>query len=356
MNYENLKIPIKIISIITFFVSLIFTAKLLTSQGVNLSDRATFFGLSVSTEFAKIIFFCLALMLIVIIKNKWVWLGYSMLIIAICLSVLSSVATLGALRTENEKINEAALLNSDKYKALKDQIAGLDAQAKQLRATAAGQPSTWATHNEAIQSAQKIEQEKMKLYEELKTQKITGASAYDALYVGIANMFWGEPTEKQIIEVKNKVMSSYAILLEIISLFSALIALVGDYVFDTKSHVDKTYSPTQRINGGPKQKQFQKPLEMPIGFGDYSFRSDLTKDNHITDSELRAYIDAMYKDENGRFALNGSAKTAKMVHIGKEKGNDIRKILQEKNIIKVIDNDSYANVPKRECLKQLGLT
>ncbi|HGY11377.1 MAG TPA: hypothetical protein ENK36_03320, partial [Desulfobacterales bacterium] len=209
-HLRNIKPLLMFVSILSFTVSLVFTVKLLSSQATTGADKALFGGLALSAEFGKVILFSIGMLLLFVLKRRsYSWLGVPLLMISLAFTILSVVGTLGALQVSNVEKTEASIINSDKYNLLKNQIESLDQQAKQLRESAANQPATWKTHNDAIQSAQKSEEKKAELLTQLQTVEVAGTGAQNALYVALAG-WTGDTVEN----TKFKVMASYGIGLE----------------------------------------------------------------------------------------------------------------------------------------------
>lgn len=329
------------VSILSFTVSLIFTIQLLSSQATTQADKALFSGLALSAELGKIILFSIGMMLLFAIKNKrFSWIGVPLLLISLSFTILSVVGTLGALYTKNAEKTEASIINSDKYNLLKSQIQSLDQQAKQLRSTAAGQPSTWKTHNDAIQSAQRAEEKKAELLGELQSMETTGTGAQNALYVALAN-WTGEETET----VKFKVMASYGIGLEALALFCALFAFFGNYIMGKETYTEISYNveemPTKIYNEEEYRFLNQNFTTEEEGAG------FIKQEKPVSFTDIaKSYIDHAYQGRTK--PLKGKQEVAKELGTRKENLVKVGEILEKLNLIETKGTETFPAKSIRE--------
>lgn len=345
MNMNQIKPALIFVSILSFIVSLVFTIQLLSSQATTESDKALFSGLAISAELGKVILFSIGMLLLFVVSNrKFAWMGIPVLIISLSFTILSVIGTIGALQTKNAEKTEASILNSDKYNLLKSQIKSLEEQAKQLRSTAAGQPSIWKTHNDAIQSAQKAEEKKAELLKELQSMETTGTGAQNALYVALAK-WTGETVEA----VKFKVMASYGIAIEALALFCALFAFFGEYIIGNRkvTYYEETDNTKQKV------PEYRKGIEeMPAHHNKEEYRflnqSFTTETNTgfvpqaepITFGQLaKKYIDFSYQGKNQ--PLIGKQHVAKEIGTRKENLVIIAKILEKEGLIQTRGTETF---------------
>ena len=349
-NFKSLKPVLLLVSILAFIVSLIFTIKLLTAQATTGADKTLFTGLAFATEIGKVVLFSLGMMLLFVMKKRsYSWLGAPLLLISLAFTILSIIGTLGALQVSNMEKTEKSIIASDKYNLLKEQIAGLTMQANAYRAKANEMPPNYYTKKqEALDKALATETEKEKLLKELQNLKIEDAGSQNALYVALAN-WTGDSTEN----VKFKVMASYGIGLEALALFCALFAFFGDYLFDKnppQQPIERYYENAFPNTEFHKQIINIPQMETPTPPPQIGVKSSSELD--FMPVYAIEYIINAYRGENS--PLRDKGAVAEDLEIGKEKIVAAAKFLEKYKLIKTIDKKTYPLHTKEKIIQAIN--
>ncbi len=336
------------VSIGSFLLSWLFTCNLLAAMATTGFATAIAFGLATILEPAKIVFFALGT-----IKKDFV-----ALIIAVVLTVMSIVGTIGWLQVQHAQKMESATYSSVGFQSLQSQIAGIESQIMNVQETANSLPSNYHTRRQQLmEEANALLAQKNQLTQQLTTYSPSTGLASNALYVSLGRFF---RQDSGLIELW--INSVYGILLELVAIIS------GVYVFKSS---DNDFS--NSVNERAAQKiqknrdsiieiecdNNQLPLEISESFArknggqkpansiDRHYSYDISRD------ELLDYINALFSKVGKGGKLLGRESCREKIGIGQSTANKCHDFLVGQGLIESRNNFRYALATKSEMLNKI---
>ncbi len=335
------------VSIGSFLISWLFTCNLLASMATTGFATAVAFGLATILEPAKIVFFALGT-----IRKDLV-----ALVVAVILTVMSVVGSLGWLQVQHAQKMESATYASAGFQSLQSQITGLDTQIANLQETANSLPANYHTRRQSLmEEANGLLDQKNQLSQQVASYSPSTGLASNALYTSLGKFF---RQDSQLIELW--INAIYGILLEMVAIIS------GVYVFKSSggfsNHMQEVQTPKQKeVAHNPRieiEYDNQQPLELGESFLRKNGRqkTDKSVDRHYTygvsRDELSAYINALFSKVGKGGKLLGRGGCREKIGVQQSKANACHDFLVTNELIKSDGQYRYALATKKEMLTQI---
>jgi len=246
------------------------------------------------------------------------------LLIAICLTIMSVIGTLGWLQVQHAQKMTLATQNSVGFQSLQAQITTLQTQVEQLQATAHSLPANYYTRRQhLLQQARTLEQQKLALTQQLASYSPQTGLASNALYVALGRFFQQAPG---LIELW--INTTSGILLELVAV------MAGVYLFRSEG-------------------EYTVPVPNVTNLKPVKDLTDQTSSTWI----LPAYIEGLFTRTQKKPAgtqLRGRWSIAEEKGFSKKEAESCHNYLKQKGLITVKGNATFTNLSQAEMMAAIG--